>query len=212
MKLIVLHRWAITRAGIKATFRNSEFAEPSTVDEVESGADCAIVEPLHFPGAVEALSRTGVPVVVLTADESDIGPVTAIKDGAVGYVHMSQPLRVLQEVVASAVTGSPRMDVRAIRTAMTAASKDRQTGLETVAMLSAREIETLKLLATGMKNTSIASALGVSGGTAEKYVNSVYRKLGLVKGMGTPRVLATLRAIRAGLITSEDSIERKEPT
>jgi pimeloyl-ACP methyl ester carboxylesterase/DNA-binding CsgD family transcriptional regulator len=60
--------------------------------------------------------------------------------------------------------------------------------------LTPRELEVLRLLATGASNGSIAADLGLSVNTVERHVTNVYRKLEV-----TSRAEATALAIRRGL-------------
>lgn len=45
--------------------------------------------------------------------------------------------------------------------------------------LSAREVEVLRLVATGLTNAEVAGKLFLSSRTVEWYLSSIYRKLGL---------------------------------
>jgi DNA-binding NarL/FixJ family response regulator len=63
-----------------------------------------------------------------------------------------------------------------------------------VRSLSAREVEVLRLLPTGMENDEIARALSVSPTTVKKHVSSILDKLDLDN-----RVQAAVRAVRAGI-------------
>ena len=45
--------------------------------------------------------------------------------------------------------------------------------------LSAREVEVLRLVATGLSNAEVAEKLFLSSRTVEWYLSAIYRKLGL---------------------------------
>jgi DNA-binding NarL/FixJ family response regulator len=63
--------------------------------------------------------------------------------------------------------------------------------------LSEREIEVLKLVATGFSNREIASRLVISPRTAEHHVQHIYRKLGV-----SSRPAVAFFAMEHGLVTS----------
>ena len=64
--------------------------------------------------------------------------------------------------------------------------------------LTARELEVLQLVAEGLSNRAVAERLGISLGSTEKYVSSIFTKLGLPDTGGEHRrVLAVLRFLRA---------------
>jgi DNA-binding NarL/FixJ family response regulator len=60
--------------------------------------------------------------------------------------------------------------------------------------LSAREVDVLRLLPTGMDNAEIARALSISPTTVKKHVSSILQKLHLDN-----RIQAAVRAVRAGI-------------
>jgi DNA-binding NarL/FixJ family response regulator len=61
--------------------------------------------------------------------------------------------------------------------------------------LTMREIEVLRLLTEGKTNQGIGAALGISEKTVEKYLDSMFKKLGV-----NSRVDAAVRAVREGII------------
>ncbi|HWD07019.1 MAG TPA: response regulator transcription factor [Amycolatopsis sp.] len=67
-----------------------------------------------------------------------------------------------------------------------------------LAELTAREREVLDLMAQGRSNSAIATGLFLSAGSVEKYVTSIFTKLGLPPSEGdNRRVLAVLRYLGA---------------
>jgi DNA-binding NarL/FixJ family response regulator len=62
-------------------------------------------------------------------------------------------------------------------------------------LLTPRETDVLKYLSRGMTNQAIGKELGISEKTVEKYLDSIFKKLGV-----TSRVKAAVLAIREGII------------
>ena len=63
-----------------------------------------------------------------------------------------------------------------------------------LARLSPRQFEVLRLLAEGLSNAGIASRLGLAPRSVDNHINAVYAELGLASGGVTnPRVAAALR-------------------
>jgi DNA-binding NarL/FixJ family response regulator len=61
--------------------------------------------------------------------------------------------------------------------------------------LSGRELEVLQLVATGKKNTEIASVLVISPKTVKNHISRIFSKLGLKN-----RVEAAVFAVRQGMV------------
>jgi DNA-binding NarL/FixJ family response regulator len=73
---------------------------------------------------------------------------------------------------------------------------------ESPEVLTEREVEVLKLLASGKANKQIASSLFVSEKTVKAHVSSILMKLGVQS-----RTQAALHAVRTGLVSTEELSE-----
>jgi len=76
-------------------------------------------------------------------------------------------------------------------------AQEKETGDETSAhdLLSDRELEVLRLVATGLSNKDIAEQLFVAPGTVKRHIHNIYEKLG-----ATSRTHAVAHARSRGLI------------
>lgn len=157
---------------------------------------------LEMPGGdgVDTLHRareSGIPVraLVFTAFDTDDRILAAVRAGAQGYL----------------LKGSPREELfRAIRVvheggsllAPVVASKLlRQVSRPTAsdALVTARELEVLRLLAEGRQNKEIARHLAITERTVKFHVSALMRKLGAGN-----RVEVVAAAVRRGLIDFSD--------
>ena len=75
---------------------------------------------------------------------------------------------------------------------------DRHRTDDTLARLTPREREALELMAAGNSNQGIADSLGITLRAVEKYVSSIFGKLGIPStGTESRRVLAVLAYLRS---------------
>jgi DNA-binding NarL/FixJ family response regulator len=97
------------------------------------------------------------------------------------------------DAVRRVAAGGSAIDPRIVSTLLT-----RQRADDPLAELTPREREVLELMANGSSNQGIADSLVISVGAVEKYVSSIFGKLGLPSTGGeSRRVLAVLLFLSA---------------
>ncbi len=115
-------------------------------------------------------------IVILTAMTADTVLITAIENGAAGFISKTHGVGEVTSAVRSAGQGesvvSPELLVRLLPRLRQEAEPD--TGAE----LTAREAEVLRHLAEGMSNAAIAEAMGVSVHTVRNHLANLSAKLG----------------------------------
>ncbi|QFU87573.1 response regulator transcription factor [Amycolatopsis sp. YIM 10] len=119
----------------------------------------------------------------------------ADRAGAVGYLLKDRVAEVSDFLAALArvADGETVLDPEVVTQLLGATGK---TGA--LAALTPREREVLELMAQGRSNAAIASTLFLSPGSVEKYVTSLFGKLGLAPSDGdNRRVLAVLRYLES---------------
>ena len=136
-------------------------------------------------------------ILVLTSFADDERVFLAIKAGALGYLLKDAPREHLLQAIRDVAQGraflDPSMAVKVIR------ELDEPPDLPaTTHPLTARELETLRLIARGMTNQDIADELHIHERTVAKYVSNVLGKLHLAN-----RTQAALYALRRGLVRLE---------
>jgi NarL family two-component system response regulator LiaR len=136
-------------------------------------------------------------ILVLTSFANDSRVFPAIKAGALGYLLKDsthdQLLQAIRDVAGGETVLHPLIALKVMH------ELDQPSDLPaTTDPLTKRELETLRLIARGMTNQEIATALHVHERTVAKYVGSILDKLHLAN-----RTQAALYALREGLADLE---------
>src|ERR1700737_1066912 len=160
-----------------------------------------ILMDLKMPNVdgVEATRRIsaeqpGVKVLVLATFDADSYVLQALRAGASGYVLKdSQPAAIVSSILA--VMAGERVMANAVANRVLDMLTGTSTPKEFYDGLTAREIEILKLIATGQPNKQIARRLGISEKTVRNHVSHMYEKLQIYD-----RSHAVLYAVRKGLV------------
>jgi DNA-binding NarL/FixJ family response regulator len=135
-----------------------------------------------------------VKVLMLTTFEADNHVIQALKAGASGYVLKdSQPAAIVSSILA--VVAGERVMAGAVANRVLEMLTGATTPKEFYNGLTAREVEILKMLATGLANKQIAYQLKISEKTVRNHVSNMYEKLGIYD-----RAQAVLYAVRKGLV------------
>lgn len=130
--------------------------------------------------------RTPIRAIILTSFETDEDIYRAVQAGAQGYLLKGAPQGEVVEAIHTVHAGrryfpgniAARLAERLMRTDLTA-----------------RELEVLHMLARGLTNKEIGSALRISGNTVRNHVNSIIEKLEV-----SDRTEAATTAIQRGII------------
>jgi DNA-binding NarL/FixJ family response regulator len=135
-------------------------------------------------------------VVAITWRDSEADVRTALQAGIGGYLLGNCPFGELVEAVRAVGRGSPYLcAVAATRVAKSL----------TRTPLTARENEILRLIASGMSNKSIASALNIALGTVKAHSKAILDKLG-----ARSRTQATVIAAQRGLLGPDSPLRSVE--
>ena len=133
-------------------------------------------------------------ILILTTFDADTFVLQALRAGASGYVLKdAQPQAIVSSILA--VLSGERVMASVVANRVldmltgTTTPKDFYNGL------TAREIEILKLMATGQANKQIARRLEISEKTVRNHVSHMYEKLQIYE-----RSQAVLYAVRKGLV------------
>lgn len=119
-------------------------------------------------------------LVLTTFDDSDY-ILSALNNGACGYLLKDISAPALIEAIKNAYAGDtilPAKIAKKVSDAAKMVTSDREIKLRRTFGFSDREVEIALMLFEGFNNRQIASALGLSDGTARNYISAIYLKLG----------------------------------
>ena len=128
-------------------------------------------------------------VVALTSVLEDRLVIDAVEAGAAGYLLKETGPETLFEAIRAASRGEVRLDPKAQKRLISEVRTP-----EMRESLTARETDTLRLLAKGLSNRDIAAELGIAEVTVKTHVSSILSKLNLQS-----RTQAALFALKEGL-------------
>ena len=164
-----------------------------------------VVMDLHMPGisGIEAIRQIAAiapltRVLVLTISDQDEDVLHAILAGACGYLLKDASVDELirgieaaalgESLVSPAIAGKVLQQVRATAISPEAAEAVR-------AELSHRELDVLKLIASGKDNAMIAAELHISPKTVKNHISNILMKLQIEN-----RIQAAVYAVRSGIV------------
>ena len=197
IKVMIVDDQVILSEGIRSVLSSSDELEVIAVahdgqealDEMAEGKvpDVMLLD-IRMPG-MNGVVTTGevkkkypsVKVLMLTTfDDSDY-ILSALNNGACGYLLKDIGANALIEAIKNAYAGDtilPAKIARKITDAAKMVSSDREIRLRKAFGLSDREVEIAVMIFEGFNNRQIASALNLSDGTARNYISAIYLKLG----------------------------------
>ena len=123
-----------------------------------------------------SLPETQVLVLTTYADDESLFP--ALQAGASGYLTKDASAEEIESAIRAVASGRTHLDP-AIQQRLIAAVVDATPDEHILPDdLTSREVEVLKLIAAGLSNAEIATALVVSGATVKTHVNHIFAKTG----------------------------------
>jgi DNA-binding NarL/FixJ family response regulator len=212
VKVFVLDSHAIYRRGVSACLLGvsgiREVGEAGTVSEAWQDAalreaDVVIVEP-EVPGGLEFIPQvreaTGTHVIACSARRGESDVVAAVSAGAVGYLCKDTLTpEGLAAAVRAAHSGAGVMTPELLGTLLRSIHRTAEEVLAprglSLARLTAREEQVLRLLADGHPIREVAETLRYSERTIKSVIHDVVTKLNV-----RTRSQAVAQAVREGLI------------
>jgi len=134
-------------------------------------------------------------IIILTGALDENQTIDALRFGVKGVVLKDMPSHLLLQCLQKVAAGGLWMEKESIGHAFEK-MLHREAGMRRLAtILTPREIEVMRCVATGLSNNQIAEKLIVSEGTIKIHVHNIYRKIGI-----NNRVDLTLYAQKRGLV------------
>ena len=212
IRVVVADDHPIVRSGIAALLSLADGIE--VVAEAANGAEAVALSQQHHPDLVLMDLRMPVPggeeldgaaatariiatvpgtrVLILTTYETDDHILGAIEAGASGYLLKAAPPEEIVAGVGSVVAGQTAL---APAIAATLVRRMREPQASAAPSLSARETQVLRLVADGLGNAQIATALFISEATVKTHLIHVFEKLEV-----SSRTRAVTRAQEWGML------------
>ena len=210
IKVLVVDDHTIVRYGLRCLIDEQE--DFTVLGEASNGLEAIersfelkpdiVLMDIRMPelGGLEAMRRIrdrnpDLKIIVLTIYESDDYIFEAIEAGAKGYILKDAPREELFRALRAVHHGESHIDPNVTtRVLNRLAQLSHQTAGHD--MLSERELEVLRLMATGATNKEIAASLLISSGTARTHVAHILKKLD-----SKDRTEAVTKSIQRGIIS-----------
>ena len=210
IKILIVDDHSIVRYGLRCLIDEQEdftvLGEASNgLEAVESARELQpdiILMDIRMPelDGLKAMRRIrdenpGPKIIVLTTYESDDYIFEAIEAGAKGYLLKDAPREELFRALRAVHHGASHIDPNVTtRVLNRLAQPSHQVASNDVP--SERELEVLRLMATGATNKEIAATLLISAGTARTHVAHILKKLD-----SNDRTQAVTKAMQRGIIS-----------
>ena len=216
IRVLIADDQALVRSGFRLVVETRPDLE--VVGEAEDGEEAVrrtleldpdvVLMDVRMPGldGIEATRRivaAGAParILVLTTFDLDEYVYAAVRAGASGFLLKDVRPGDLVDAIRLVAAGNALLGPSVTRRLLERFADDRGSGAaaESVAALTGREREILRLLASGLSNAEIAELLVLGETTVKTHVSSILRKLGV-----RDRVQAVIVAYDAGLVRPGD--------
>lgn len=193
IRVLLVDDHPVVRTGLRALLEG--FGDVEVVGEAANGAEAlemvsaaqqqtgpnleridVVVMDIEMPG-LDGITTTqrlqaqhGPPVLILTTYNTQADVLAAVEAGAKGYLLKDAEPEKLRQAILDTAAGKSTVSSEVAAHLMTGVQHPRET-------LSVREIELLKLMATGATNKQLAQSLFISEATVKTHLVHIYRKL-----------------------------------
>jgi DNA-binding NarL/FixJ family response regulator len=215
IRVLIVDDQPLARAGFRAVLEAT--GNITVVAEAENGEQAiqqarahepdVVLMDIRMPGVdgIEATRRmANQKILILTTFGLDDYIIEALRAGASGFLLKDAPLDELIRAIRTIAGGEAQLSPAVTKRLLNQVARRLPSAIprdtSSLAALTEREQEVLRLLAAGMTNAEIAAALVISEPTVKTHVSSVLQKLGL-----RDRVQAVIYAYENGVITAGEA-------
>ena len=214
LRIVIAEDAAIMRDGLTQTLTRRGLDVVAAVADAESLRrvvdellpDVAIIDvrmpPTHTDEGLRAAQsihrdHRGVGVLVFSQhiETRSAAELFADEPAGVGYLLKDRVADVSEfiDAISAVAHGGTVLDPEVVRQILGASRR-----ADSLATLTARELQVLSLMAQGRSNAAVAGALTISPGVVEKHVASIFAKLGLApSGDDNRRVIAAIKYLES---------------
>jgi len=209
IRIVLADGHPVTLDGLEQLFRGEEFA---VLARCTDGEDTVRTVRTHRPdilvldfrlarkdglAVIRELKRENLPtrIVLLSSalEEDQIGE--AIRLGVRGVVLKEMPSALLLQCIRKVHGGEPWVEKRSVGRLLEKLLRREIASRQFALDLTGRELEIVRLVATGLRNKEIATRLFVREGTVKIHLHNIYRKLNV-----NSRMALTLYAQKRGFV------------
>ena len=207
MRLALIDDHELVREGLRALLEEKGdgdvdvvYSGESPADAVGTSATVALLDVDLGPGSdpvamsTRLLSDAGAAVLLISAFEDAASIRSGLAAGALGFVPKRVSYDVLSEALVTAARGELFLSVD-LASILASAPEAPE--------LSPRELDALRLYASGLKLAAVARRMGISPHTAKEYLDRVRAKYGQVGRQARTRTELYAAAARDGLLDPE---------
>lgn len=192
MRILLADDHVILRKGLiqvlAANFADAAFGESGTAAEtlarLQSGTWDVLILDIHLPGrnGFEVLEQARrayptLPVIILSSSPEDQLGVRSIRAGAAGYLNKVAAPELLVDAVRRVLAGEHFVSALLAQKLIAELQRDDQRPRHQ--MLSERELQVMKMSASGQSVKEIAAELSLSGKTISTFRARIFDKLGV---------------------------------
>ena len=217
ISVLLVDDHALVREGLRQLFTLQEDIE--VVGEASDGVEAlhtirrlrpdVVLMDIHMP-IVDGIAVTRqithdmpeVAVIMLTMHRDQQHMVQSLKSGARGYLLKNSPICEVAQAIRTVHAGGTLVDpettgaiVSELRRLSENSSKKGQRVLD---LLTEKELEIVRYVATGMSNKEIADKLVYSEKTVKNYLSTIFQKLNI-----RDRTQAAILVLRQGIVPEE---------